>query len=144
VSQQISLYSDLASDRLHIVGDRAQLQQVITNLVTNAMDAVRSLPPSHRNIVCRTARVSDRNVEFLVADWGPGISEDTRRRAFEAFFTTKEHGLGVGLSIAKSIAELHGGKITTENSPMGGAIFRFRLPTALEKEAVHDSDYIYS
>ena len=113
----------------HVQGDRVQLQQVVLNLLLNAMDAVNDNPPAKRNVALR-ARPAGAAVEVTVSDNGHGIAADHLPRVFEPFFTSKPHGLGMGLAISRSIVEQHGGRLCAENSPGGGAAFTFTLPAA--------------
>ncbi len=108
-------------------GDPVELQQVVLNLLSNAIDATTSVHGT-RPVVVATA-VRDRSVELTVRDSGPGLSAEVQPRLFESFFTTKEHGLGLGLVIVRSIVERHGGRVCAENDPDGGAVFRVVLPT---------------
>lgn len=110
---------------LPIKGDRIQLQQVITNLIVNAMDAVTS--SAARKVDIEAARAGNR-AEVSISDHGPGIPSDQVKRVFEPFFTTKPEGMGMGLAIARTIVEAHGGRISAENLPNGGALFRISLP----------------
>ena len=109
-------------------GDPTQIQQVLINLVLNAFDAMRDAPPSRRVVDIATDYNGDGTIGVAVRDYGPGISETTRERLFEQFFTTKDDGLGMGLAIVRSIVEAHGGTVTAENADGGGARFYFRLP----------------
>ena len=109
-------------------GDPTQIQQVLINLVHNALDAMRSTAPSSRKVEIATSYNGDGMICAAVRDHGPGISEPTRERLFEQFFTTKKDGLGMGLAIVRSILEAHGGSIMAENADGGGARFRFHLP----------------
>jgi PAS domain S-box-containing protein len=111
-----------------IEGDPIQIQQVLINLVRNAFDAMRDTPPSGRKVEIATNYNGDGTICVAVRDHGSGISEPTRERIFEQFFTTKEEGLGMGLAIVRSIVEAHGGNIVAENANGGGALFRFHLP----------------
>jgi PAS domain S-box-containing protein len=111
-------------------GDRVQLQQVLLNLVMNGMDAVGSCPPDRRRVKLRVGRDGDGFVALAVSDSGHGIPADKLRRLFEPFFTTKANGMGLGLSISRSIVEAHGGRISAVNNPEGGATFRFTVPVA--------------
>lgn len=108
-------------------GDRIQLQQVITNLVVNAMDAVTSSAGSIRRIDIEAARAGN-GAEVSIKDHGPGIPPDQIKQVFEPFFTTKSQGMGMGLAIARTIVDAHGGRISAENLPGGGALFRISLP----------------
>jgi PAS domain S-box-containing protein len=117
-----------------IHGDRVQLQQVLLNLLLNAMDALNDNPPASRLVAVRT-RQAGATVEFAVRDNGHGIAPDKLSSVFEPFFTSKPNGLGMGLSISRSIIEAHGGRLWAENDAAGGAIFIFTLPTATGGDA---------
>jgi PAS domain S-box-containing protein len=119
----------LAPDLPAIEADPTQLQQVLINLVINAFDAIRDAPLSRRKVVIATEQNGDGTICTSVRDYGVGISEEKRARLFEQFFTTKAEGLGMGLSIVRSIVESHGGTVTAENADGGGARFHFTLPT---------------
>ena len=106
---------------------RIHLQQVLLNLLLNAVDAMADTPESQRRLAVRTAHVAG-GVEVSVTDAGHGIVPEQLPRLFDSFFTTKKDGMGMGLSIARSIVEAHGGRIWAENNPGGGATFRFTLP----------------
>jgi len=110
-----------------IQGEPVQLKQLLLNLIINGMDAMAGTPPAQRRIVVRTGRGPGR-VEVSVADAGHGIAPEKLPHIFESFFTTKEHGMGLGLAMVRSIAEAHRGTMTAENQPGGGATFRLRLP----------------
>ena len=129
VGRKVELISLIAQDALPILGDRIQLQQVILNLAVNGIDAMRDTPSENRNISIRTARV-DNFAELSVSDRGPGIPEDNLKVVFEPFFTSKAEGMGMGLSIARTIVEAHNGLIWAKNRDHGGASFRIRLPLA--------------
>jgi PAS domain S-box-containing protein len=111
-----------------IEADPIQLQQVLLNLVINAFDAMHDTPEAHRKIVIATERNVDGSICASVRDYGVGIPEGARERVFEHFFTTKAKGLGMGLTIVRSIVESHGGTIAAENADGGGARFYFTLP----------------
>ena len=100
------------------------MQQVLINLLLNGLDAVSHLPQGSRWIRLGTRASAAHAVELTVEDSGNGIAESDLERVFEPFFTTKREGLGMGLSISRSIVELHGGSIKAERGPAGGALFR--------------------
>ena len=118
----------LAEDLPPIEGDPVQIQQVLVNLVSNAFDAMRQAPTDRRKVEISTAYNGNREVRVSVRDHGTGIGTEVHQHLFDQFFTTKEHGLGMGLAIVRSIVEAHGGKIDTENVADGGACFYFTLP----------------
>jgi len=127
VGRKFELVSVITPDALPILGDRIQLQQVILNLVVNGIDAMKDTPAENRIISIRTSRVENFG-ELSVSDRGPGIPEDKLKEVFEPFFTTKAEGMGMGLSIARTIIEAHHGLISARNRDHGGATFRIRLP----------------
>jgi two-component system, LuxR family, sensor kinase FixL len=122
------LVMSLSDDLAMIEGDPVQINQVIVNLVTNAFDAMRDTPAAHRKVQITTERNGDGSILVSVRDYGAGIPEEVRERLFDQFVTTKEEGLGMGLTIARSIIEAHAGTITGENAEGGGARFYFTLP----------------
>jgi two-component system sensor histidine kinase DctS len=107
------------------------LSQVLINVLMNGMDAVANQPPARRQV--RLSARADGNgiVELAVADSGTGIEPHVMARIFEPFFTTKAAGMGLGLSVSRSIIQAHGGKLRVDNSPDGGAIFRVQLPVSV-------------
>ncbi len=125
--RRIQIRLDLAEGGLIVQGDPVSLQQVLLNLLTNAMDAVQDRPPDQRFLTV-TTRTGSGAGELLVDDNGPGIPGPAKDRLFESFFTTKREGLGMGLSICRSIVESLGGLISAENLQEGGARFRVTLP----------------
>ena len=130
VGRQVELTSLIKPDALPILGDRIQIQQVILNLVVNGIDAMRDTPAENRVITIRTSRV-ENFAELSVSDRGPGIPEDKLKEVFEPFFTSKAEGMGMGLSIARTIIDAHHGQIWAKNRVHGGASFRIKLPLAL-------------
>src|SRR5205085_2650904 len=107
--------------------DEVLLQQVIVNLVMNAMDAMGETAPAERRLVVRS-EATGGDIEISVRDSGSGLSADVSRTLFTPFVTSKSHGLGIGLTIARSIVDDHGGTIVARNNPDGGSTFTVRLP----------------
>jgi two-component system sensor kinase FixL len=128
-AQSCKVEMSLAEDLPTIEGDPTQMQQVLINLVRNALDAMRDTPLNRREVEIATNYDGNATVHVAVRDHGCGISETVGERLFEQFFTTKEEGLGMGLAIVRSIIEAHGGRIAAENVDGGGARFYFNLPT---------------
>ena len=118
-----------------VEGDAVQLQQVILNLIVNAADAMRAVQP--RVLTVQTSRIAGR-AHVSIEDTGPGISESDRDRIFNPLFTTKTGGMGMGLSICRSIIENHGGRIWVEAVEGPGAIFQFELPAAESRTLSRD------
>jgi signal transduction histidine kinase len=129
----VKLSTSLAAPAPHVSGDRIQLQQVILNLVMNSIDAVDGAGSHDRTIIGRTAVLDGTLGQVDIEDSGPGIAADKAEQIFEPFFTTKAAGMGLGLSIARTIVETHGGSIWAENQARGGAAVRFTLPLVSSK-----------
>jgi signal transduction histidine kinase len=127
IARTVELVSVITPDALPILGDRIQLQQVILNLVVNGIDAMRDTPSENRIISIRTSRV-ENSAQLSVSDRGSGIPEDKLKEVFVPFFTSKAEGMGMGLSIARTIIEAHHGLISAKNRDHGGATFRIRFP----------------
>lgn len=121
---------DLAPGLAPVRGDRVQLQQVVLNLVLNGLDALRESPSGARTLDLWTAAELPAAVRVGVRDSGTGIAEADVEQVFEAFYTTKADGLGMGLAIARSIVDAHGGRLTAGNNADGGATVSFTLPVA--------------
>jgi signal transduction histidine kinase len=119
-----------APQAIHVNGDRTQLQQVIMNLVKNGIEASIAAANGQHKVMARIDLVDDGTVELSVSDTGRGIPEDQLQRVFEPFVTTKKDGMGMGLSITRTIIEAHRGRVWAERGIAGGAIFRFTLPRA--------------
>ena len=128
-SRRVSVKSALTPTIPPVLGDRVQLQQVVLNLVLNACDAMNNTAATDRQLALST-RADDDFVELAVSDRGSGIPDGQIERVFEPFVTFREHGLGLGLAISRSIVTAHGGSIRAENNADGGATFRCRLPAA--------------
>jgi signal transduction histidine kinase len=129
VARKVELTSLITEKALPILGDHIQLQQVILNLVVNGIDAMKDAPTENRIISIRTSDV-ENFAQLSVSDRGSGIPEDKIKEVFEPFFTSKAEGMGMGLSIARTIIEAHHGLIWAKNRDHGGASFRIRLPLA--------------
>jgi len=127
VARKCELFTVTAAEALPILGDRIQLQQVILNLIVNGIDAMQDTTRENRIISIRTSRLEDF-AELSVSDLGPGIPEEKLKEIFEPFFTSKAGGMGMGLSIARTIIEAHHGLILARNRDHGGASFRIKLP----------------
>jgi signal transduction histidine kinase len=124
----VSVQVELANDVPKVLGDRVQLQQVILNLLTNAADAVTCVSGRERLVRVRSQKHNGHDVLIAVEDSGTGIMPDDKRRIFDAFYTTKSEGMGMGLSICRSIVESHGGRITVEDASPCGSVFQIILP----------------
>jgi PAS domain S-box-containing protein len=124
----ISLRLELASALPPVLGDRVQLQQVIINLAMNGIEAMAAITGGPRELVIRSRRHEDEQVLIEVQDAGVGIDPENVDRLFNAFFTTKSDGMGMGLSICRSIIEAHGGRISASRNAGAGATFQFTLP----------------
>ena len=127
VGRKFEMVSVITPEVLPVLGDRIQLQQVILNLVMNGIDAMSDMPSENRIISIRTSRL-EKFAELSVSDSGPGIPEDKLKEVFEPFFTSKAEGMGMGLSIARTIIEAHHGRISARNRDHGGASLLIELP----------------
>jgi two-component system sensor kinase FixL len=130
VARKVSLEIDANPDLPLTAGDPVHLQQVLLNLILNAMDAVEDVSSARRKVTVRAQRHGEGAIEVAIEDSGPGIAPERLGRLFEPFFTTKANGMGIGLSISRTIIEAHGGRIWAENNAGEGATFRFTLPLA--------------
>ncbi len=131
VSRRVTIRTELPNELPPILGDRVQLQQVLLNLVVNGMDAMNAVEESKRVlIICARREKRDGKPEALVSvqDAGTGFKPEEVDRLFEAFYTTKPHGMGMGLAISRSIIEAHGGRLWAEPNQGPGATFLFSLP----------------
>lgn len=123
VTRNVSLVLDLAPDLPRVRGDRVQLQQVVLNLVLNGLEAMGAPHGGDRTLVIRTVRAGAGTVGLEVQDSGGGIDEARVDQMFQPLYTTKPHGLGMGLAITRTMVEAHGGRIEARNTPGGGAAF---------------------
>jgi len=128
VIRNVTIELELGPTPMVVSGDRIQLEQVILNLVVNGMDAMTDVVDGDKTIVVRSEIDGGQAVHVAVEDAGTGLRDGTHERLFESFYTTKPGGMGMGLSIAKSIIEAHGGSIWATNNPTRGATFHFSLP----------------
>jgi C4-dicarboxylate-specific signal transduction histidine kinase len=128
-SQRISLRMDLAVDLPCVRGDHVQLQQVVLNLIMNAIEAMRGTYDGPKEIWIRSRREDSAGVTIAVEDRGVGLSPEIAEKIFQPFFTTKDQGIGMGLSISRSIVESHAGRLWAAPGPSGGASFQFTIPT---------------
>ncbi|WIW50391.1 PAS domain S-box protein (plasmid) [Bradyrhizobium sp. 62B] len=128
INHQVTLRTELAPSLPKILGDRVQLQQVIINLVMNGVEAMQTVDDRARELIVQSSRDNEGRVQLSVTDSGVGIAEDDRIRILDPFFTTKSTGLGMGLSICRSIVEAHGGRLSIVHKQEPGASFQFALP----------------
>jgi two-component system sensor kinase FixL len=128
VIHDVGVITRLASRLPLVHGDRVQLQQVLLNLVINASEAMSANRREDRKLTVVTTRQGESRVQLSLSDHGTGISADKLDRVFDPFFTTKPNGLGLGLSICRSMVAAHGGQLWAENNPNGGATFHLALP----------------
>lgn len=124
----ISLRTDLVHGLPKVKGDRVQLQQVILNLMINGMDAMSAIDGRERTLLVSSWPQSSEEIGVSVEDSGVGLTPEAGEKIFESFFTTKPHGIGMGLSISRSIIESHQGRLWAEPRPAGGSIFQFVIP----------------
>jgi two-component system CheB/CheR fusion protein len=134
VRRGISLQTNLGYGSMFVQGDRVHLSQVLINLIINAMDAVDGLDTARRRIVLQARSNNEGWIEIGVTDAGPGVPPEVMKQIFEAFFTTKLSGMGMGLSISRTIIEGHKGRLWAQNNPALGATFWFALPALEEQE----------
>jgi signal transduction histidine kinase len=126
--QRVVLQSEFADDLPNVTGDRVQLQQVILNLVRNASDAMMDVDDRPRQLLVRTERENGDRVRVMVRDSGIGVDRQTMDKLFDAFYTTKSGGMGIGLSVSRSIVERHQGRLWAEPNDGPGATFSFSIP----------------
>jgi len=132
VLRNISVRFEIAPRPLAIVGNRTDLEQVLLNVVTNAMEAVADRPAAQRAVAVRTRCDDAGHVVIAVRDFGPGLEAGTERQIFEPFFTKKPTGMGMGLTVARSLVDQHGGTISATNHPEGGVEVTIAIPPARE------------
>jgi C4-dicarboxylate-specific signal transduction histidine kinase len=126
---RVSLQTELSDDLPLVLGDRIQLQQVILNLIMNGIEAMRGTDQPQRKVVVASTEDGCKNVLVEVRDSGAGLQGVAIDRLFDAFYTTKPEGMGIGLAVSRTIVESHGGQLQALPDVATGAVFQFRLPT---------------
>jgi signal transduction histidine kinase len=132
---QVVVQVELAEHLPLVTGDRVQLQQVILNLLRNAADAMSTIDHRPRELLVRTVRTEQDQVQLSVKDAGVGFSPEAADKIFEAFYPSKADGMGIGLSISRSIIETHHGRLWATRNDGPGSTFSFAIPCALEHVA---------
>jgi signal transduction histidine kinase len=127
---EVLVQTRLAEGLVPVQGDRIQVQQVILNLVLNAVEAMSSVETGPRELLISTGQTEANVLLVAVRDSGPGIDPGHVERVFDAFYTTKSSGVGMGLSICRSIIDAHGGRLWVGANEPRGAVFQFTLPVA--------------
>jgi signal transduction histidine kinase len=128
-SDRILLRHDFAENLPPVKGDRIQIQQVILNLVHNALDAMRGVDDRPRELLIKTESGDNKSVQLTVQDTGIGFASDAADRLFESFYTTKDDGMGIGLSVSRSIIEAHRGRLWASVNDGPGSSFAFSIPS---------------
>jgi two-component system sensor kinase FixL len=135
VSKDVDLHTALAQELPLISGDSVPLQQLLLNLITNACNAMSDVGAPGRRLIVRTSFALGEGVRVTVSDSGHGIPDDNLERIFEPFFTTRPEGMGLGLTVCRTIISVHGGRLWAENNPDRGASFHFILPESDKDQA---------
>ena len=128
MAHHIRVITELGVGLPSIRGDSVQLQQVLINLILNAVDAMSERAQTARTLTLESCQLEDSGIRFSVADTGNGIAPGSEEKIFEPYHTTKPRGLGLGLSLSRSIVFAHGGRLWAENRPAGGAVLHFAIP----------------
>jgi signal transduction histidine kinase len=132
--QEIALHYHLAAQDAEIFGDSVQIQQVLLNLIVNAIDAMAGIDDHPLMLTVSSENPQPGKIRLAIADTGVGFTPEVQKRLFDSFYTTKEQGMGMGLSISYGIIEKHGGKLTAEPRQPCGSVFTFTLPTPPKPE----------
>jgi C4-dicarboxylate-specific signal transduction histidine kinase len=130
---RVSVRTRLSERLIPVQGDRVQLQQVVVNLILNAVEAMSTVENGARELSISTEQSDTGGIRVAVGDSGPGIAPEHLQRVFEPFYTTKASGIGMGLSICRSIIDGHGGRLWAEASEPRGTVFQFTLPATQEE-----------
>jgi signal transduction histidine kinase len=131
--QNVSLHTELAKRLELVIGDQIELQQVLLNLIMNAKEAMNTVDDHQLEVTVRTEQITPNEVLVSVRDTGPGVDEAGLDRIFEAFYTTKSTGMGMGLPISRSIVEAHGGRLSVRPNQPRGSVFQFTVPVWQEE-----------
>jgi C4-dicarboxylate-specific signal transduction histidine kinase len=137
VVRNVDVSTTLSPELPMVSADHIQLQQVLINLIINGCDAMSDAPPDKRQLTIETTREGAGMIRVSVSDRGTGITPEVLEQIFMPFYSTKKHGLGMGLSICRAIIRAHGGQLWAENGPEGGAVFHFTLHTDRNAIAKH-------
>jgi two-component system sensor kinase FixL len=132
----VAVAFELAPDADRVSCNKVQIQQVLLNLIRNAIEAMQQAPVRRLRLASR--RIAPDLVELSVHDTGHGISPEIREKLFQPFVTTKPRGMGVGLSISRTIVEAHGGRLSVEPGPDGGSVFRLTLRQRMTEDPIDD------
>jgi two-component system, LuxR family, sensor kinase FixL len=128
ILQNVRISLELEDNLPPVRGDRVQLQQVVLNIMLNAFDAMKQCPASERKVKLQARAQGEELIKIAVTDCGTGLRGDNLEKFFQPFYTSKRDGLGIGLSICRSIVEAHGGNLWAENNNGTGATFYFTIP----------------
>jgi two-component system sensor kinase FixL len=128
IIRNITIKKELSADMPHVLGSRVQLQQVIMNLINNGCEAMMETGPEERALTVRAFTKDSKNIVVEISDCGHGVKDGMPEKIFQPFFTTKPKGMGIGLTISRSIVKAHGGTLSARNNPDKGATFSFTLP----------------
>ncbi|MBT4864481.1 MAG: GHKL domain-containing protein, partial [Planctomycetaceae bacterium] len=132
---EVTLDLNCHGTQLSVRVDEIQLQQVLVNLIRNSIDAMKDTPDEQKYVVVSARLYGPGVAEIAVSDLGPGLSDQETEQVFEAFYSTKKDGMGMGLAISRSIVEFYGGKFFVESNAGQGVTFRFTLPLMCDEEA---------
>jgi signal transduction histidine kinase len=134
-TNRVVLRTEFAADLPTVEGDRVQLQQVILNLIRNSIDSMTTVDDRIRHLLVKTKREEDNHIRLTVKDTGIGLAPDAMDRVFESFYTTKSGGMGIGLTICRSIIQGHQGRLWAETNDGPGVTFSFSIPWQFEQPA---------